>query len=79
MSMQVCRGYVDDPRNADNAWVEGHAISFHDESGEVLKLKVCLSIAIKQEYYVVDASNCFVQRDVLFRPVKATRTWHGGN
>ncbi|GBM57261.1 ADP-ribose pyrophosphatase, mitochondrial [Araneus ventricosus] len=31
---QVYRGYVDDPRNTDNAWIETTAINFHDESGQ---------------------------------------------
>ncbi|GIY75872.1 ADP-ribose pyrophosphatase, mitochondrial, partial [Caerostris extrusa] len=30
----VYRGYVDDPRNTDNAWIETTAINFHDESGD---------------------------------------------
>lgn len=31
---EVYRGYVDDPRNTDNAWMETVAVNFHDESGE---------------------------------------------
>lgn len=31
--VQVYRGYVDDPRNTDNAWMETVAINFHDELG----------------------------------------------
>lgn len=27
------RGYVDDPRNTDNAWIETVAVNFHDDSG----------------------------------------------
>ncbi|CAL8275085.1 unnamed protein product [Lota lota] len=30
---QVYRGYVDDPRNTDNAWMETVAVNFHDETG----------------------------------------------
>jgi len=30
---EVYKGYVDDPRNTDNAWMETVAFSFHDESG----------------------------------------------
>ena len=26
-------GYIADPRNTDNAWVETVAVNFHDESG----------------------------------------------
>ncbi|KAM6362641.1 ADP-ribose pyrophosphatase, mitochondrial isoform 3-T3 [Alca torda] len=29
----VYRGYVDDPRNTDNAWVETEAVNYHDETG----------------------------------------------
>lgn len=34
--MQVYRGYVDDPRNTDNAWMETTAFNFHDEDGTVV-------------------------------------------
>lgn len=30
---EVYKGYVDDPRNTDNAWMETVAVNFHDESG----------------------------------------------
>ncbi|GAA6226107.1 ADP-ribose pyrophosphatase, mitochondrial [Lates japonicus] len=30
---QVFQGYVDDPRNTDNAWMETVAVNFHDDSG----------------------------------------------
>jgi len=30
---EVYRGYVDDPRNTDNAWMETVAYNFHDEHG----------------------------------------------
>lgn len=29
----VFKGYVDDPRNTDNSWMETVAVNFHDESG----------------------------------------------
>ncbi|CAG0907534.1 unnamed protein product, partial [Cyprideis torosa] len=31
---EVYRGYVDDPRNTDNAWIETVAYSFHDGTGK---------------------------------------------
>ncbi|XP_043956852.1 ADP-ribose pyrophosphatase, mitochondrial [Gambusia affinis] len=31
---QVYEGYVDDPRNTDNAWMETVAVNFHDEAGD---------------------------------------------
>lgn len=31
--VQVFKGYVDDPRNTDNAWMETVAVNFHDENG----------------------------------------------
>ncbi|XP_019616862.1 PREDICTED: ADP-ribose pyrophosphatase, mitochondrial-like [Branchiostoma belcheri] len=30
---EVYKGYVDDPRNTDNAWMETVAVNFHDEDG----------------------------------------------
>ena len=32
--LKIYRGYVDDPRNTDNAWMETVVMHFHDESGE---------------------------------------------
>lgn len=29
----IYKGYVDDPRNTDNAWMETVAVNFHDETG----------------------------------------------
>lgn len=29
---EIYRGYVDDPRNTDNAWMETIAVNFHDEN-----------------------------------------------
>ena len=43
MLFQVYKGYVDDPRNTDNAWMETVAYNFHDDTGEIfgdLELKV---------------------------------------
>lgn len=31
---EIYRGYVDDPRNTDNAWMETVVLHFHDESGD---------------------------------------------
>ena len=33
----IYKGYVDDPRNTDNAWIETQCFNFHDETGELLK------------------------------------------
>lgn len=30
---QIYKGYVDDPRNTDNAWMETEAVNYHDETG----------------------------------------------
>ena len=35
MCFQVYKGYVDDPRNTDNAWMETVAVNFHDDTGEI--------------------------------------------
>ena len=29
------KGYVDDPRNTDNAWVETIVVNFHDDDGRI--------------------------------------------
>ena len=29
----VYKGYVDDPRNTDNAWIETIAVNYHDSTG----------------------------------------------
>lgn len=31
---EIYRGYVDDPRNTDNAWMETIAMNFHDDHGD---------------------------------------------
>ena len=33
----IYKGYVDDPRNTDNAWMETEVTNFHDETGEVTR------------------------------------------
>jgi len=34
---RIYAGYVDDPRNTDNSWMETVAVNFHDVDGSVLK------------------------------------------
>ena len=34
--VEVYKGYVDDPRNTDNAWIETVAFNFHDAEGDVV-------------------------------------------
>jgi len=34
----VYSGYIDDPRNTDNAWIEIVVYNFHDETGEYVGL-----------------------------------------
>lgn len=31
--IEIYSGYVDDPRNTDNAWMETTAYNYHDETG----------------------------------------------
>lgn len=33
---EIYKGYVDDPRNTDNAWMETVAVNFHDEAGSAV-------------------------------------------
>lgn len=32
---EVYKGYVNDPRNTDNAWIETTAFNFHDDDGKI--------------------------------------------
>lgn len=32
----VFQGYIDDPRNTDNSWMESQAVNYHDDSGKAL-------------------------------------------
>ena len=34
--LQIYKGYLDDQRNTDNAWVETVAMNFHDETKEIV-------------------------------------------
>lgn len=36
---EIYKGYVDDPRNTDNSWMETVAVNFHDDSGLLDKAK----------------------------------------
>ncbi|PAA48365.1 hypothetical protein BOX15_Mlig031650g1, partial [Macrostomum lignano] len=36
--VDLYKGYVDDPRNTDNAWMETVAVNFHDEDGDGLAM-----------------------------------------
>jgi hypothetical protein len=42
----IYKGYVDDPRNTDNAWMETVAVNFHDDSGLLSKAKFKVSINV---------------------------------
>ena len=44
-AVKVYRGYVDDPRNTDNAWMETVAVNFHDETGTDAAWFSCLLAA----------------------------------
>lgn len=33
---EIYKGYVDDPRNTDNSWMETVAFNFHDETGDAV-------------------------------------------
>jgi ADP-ribose pyrophosphatase len=39
----IFKGYVDDPRNTDNSWMETKVVNFHDDAGLLAnaKIKVC--------------------------------------
>ena len=50
--IQVYKGYVDDPRNTDNAWMETVAVNFHDETGTAARMDMCLI-----QLFVEDTTN----------------------
>ena len=54
------RGYVDDPRNTDNAWMETVAFNFHDPSGQ----EVCFN-----EDQSTPSSFLNLERDFIFAQV----------
>lgn len=33
---EIYKGYVDDPRNTDNAWMETVVYNFHDDDGDIV-------------------------------------------
>lgn len=37
--VELYRGYVDDPRNTDNSWMETVVVNFHDSEGILEKAK----------------------------------------
>ena len=37
---EIYRGYVDDPRNTDNAWMETIAFHFHDDGSVFKRIKL---------------------------------------
>ena len=65
MLLQVYRGYVDDPRTTDNAWMETTAFHFHcppeiaerlplaagDDAGKVMWLDVSMANSMYRELY----------------------------
>ena len=32
--LKVFQGYIDDPRNTDNSWMESQAVNYHDDNGK---------------------------------------------
>ncbi|KAM9304805.1 transient receptor potential cation channel subfamily M member 2 [Gastrophryne carolinensis] len=53
MSSEVYKGYVDDPRNTDNAWIETTAVSLHfDSQDDLLLLELNQNIQCDEEISV---------------------------
>ena len=40
---ELYKGYVDDPRNTDNAWMETVVVNFHDEDGVMANVNLEVS------------------------------------
>ncbi|VDK86812.1 unnamed protein product [Litomosoides sigmodontis] len=38
--IELYRGYVDDPRNTDNAWIETVVVNFHDTDDRLKNVKL---------------------------------------
>lgn len=34
MFFKIFKGYIDDPRNTDNSWMESQALHYHDDTGK---------------------------------------------
>ncbi|GFQ91318.1 ADP-ribose pyrophosphatase, mitochondrial [Trichonephila clavata] len=60
---QVYKGYVDDPRNTDNAWIETTALNFHDENGNYTS-----NIALDARDDAVDVKWMDIVRDMDIYP-----------
>ncbi|XP_063994423.1 ADP-ribose pyrophosphatase, mitochondrial [Diachasmimorpha longicaudata] len=72
----VYRGYVDDPRNTDNAWMETTAVNFHDNEASGFRYLplVAGDEASKVEWIDVDASLDFYgEHRMLLRYVAILR------
>ncbi|GFS33453.1 ADP-ribose pyrophosphatase, mitochondrial [Trichonephila inaurata madagascariensis] len=68
---QVYKGYVDDPRNTDNAWIETTAINFHDENGHYTS-----NIALDARDDAVDVKWMDVVKDMEIYPPHYTLIEH---
>ncbi|CAH1774148.1 unnamed protein product [Owenia fusiformis] len=44
--VEIYKGYADDPRNTDNAWMETQAYNYHDKEGSILS-NFCIMIGKK--------------------------------
>uniref|UniRef100_A0A3Q2PWB2 ADP-ribose pyrophosphatase, mitochondrial n=1 Tax=Fundulus heteroclitus TaxID=8078 RepID=A0A3Q2PWB2_FUNHE len=56
---QVYKGYVDDPRNTDNAWMETVAVNFHDEAGNSVSALPLQAGDDAGQVQWVDVDSCF--------------------
>ena len=70
---ELFKGYVDDPRNTDNAWMETVAFLFHDDSGSTIgkfdlkagdDAKALKWTDISQEVELYASHSLFVERAV---------------
>ena len=67
---EIYIGYVDDPRNTDNAWMETTAMLFHDEKGTaVARLKLHAGDDAGAVSFDMHRKECF-----LYQPYTHTHT-----
>ena len=74
--VDVYSGYVDDPRNTDNAWMESHVAHFHcpNELGEMIPVHVASKSSATSS--TKSGQVCWLDADLALEPRYATMVRH---
>jgi len=82
-AVSIYKGYMDDPRNTDNSWMETEAVNMHDETGELTKdLKLeAGDDAAKVKWYRLDRDHkLYAGHELIIQAVikkhSAYKYWH---